>query len=70
MLTWQVMDDGGEVQLEGGICAAVGVELQARGHRINRGPNGGGYQAIMYDHEQDSYIGATEMRKDGVAAGY
>ena len=64
------MHDGGTVQLEGGVCASVSDELRARGHHLSRGPNGGGYQAIMYDHEQRSYIGATEMRKDGIAAGY
>ena len=64
------MDDGGEVQLEGGVCAGVADELRRRGHRIYRGANGGGYQAIMFDHEQKSYIGATEMRTDGIAAGY
>ena len=30
----------------------------------------GGYQAIMYDREQDVYYGASESRKDGQAAGY
>jgi gamma-glutamyltranspeptidase / glutathione hydrolase len=64
------MHDGGRVQLEGGVCAAVEEELQRRGHHTSRGANGGGYQAIMYDHVQRSYIGATEMRKDGIAAGY
>jgi len=68
--TGQVMHDGGTLQLEGGVCASVSDELRARGHHVYRGPNGGGYQAIMYDHEQGSYIGATEMRKDGIAAGY
>jgi len=68
--TGQVMHDGGSVQLEGGVCAEVEAELQRRGHHTVRGPNGGGYQAIMFDHEQQSYIGATEMRKDGIAAGY
>ena len=68
--TGQVMHDGGSVQLEGGVCPDVSAELERRGHHVVRGPNGGGYQAIMYDHEQRSYIGATEMRKDGIAAGY
>ena len=27
-------------------------------------------QSITFDHEANSYIGATEMRKDGIAAGY
>ena len=68
--TGLVMDDGGVVQLEGGVCPTVVDDLRARGHHIYRGPNGGGYQAIMFDHVQHSYIGATEMRKDGIAAGY
>eukprot|EP00966_Prymnesium_polylepis_P003442 79219-Prymnesium_polylepis.1 len=68
--TGQVMDDGGVVQLEGGVCSAVRTELRARGHRLVRGPNSGGYQSITFDHEANSYIGATEMRKDGIAAGY
>ena len=68
--TGQVMDDGGVVQIEGGVCATVADNLRARGHKIYRGPNGGGYQAIMFDHRTRSYIGATEMRKDGIAAGF
>ena len=68
--TGEIMDDGGVVQLEGGVCPSVSDELRARGHTIVRGPNGGGYQAINFDHVQQSYVGATEMRKDGVAAGY
>ena len=30
----------------------------------------GGYQAILRDHEQGVYYGASEVRKDGQAAGY
>ena len=30
----------------------------------------GGYQAIRYDAERDVYFGASESRKDGMAAGY
>ncbi|MHC4974811.1 MAG: gamma-glutamyltransferase, partial [Planctomycetota bacterium] len=30
----------------------------------------GGYQAIRYDPRNDVYIGASESRKDGQAAGY
>ena len=66
--TGEVMDDGGEVQLEGGVCAGVRDELRARGHRLTAGPNGGGYQSITLDG--GVYVGASEMRKDGMAAGY
>mmetsp|Transcript_41864 Transcript_41864/g.94579 ORF Transcript_41864/g.94579 Transcript_41864/m.94579 type:complete len:111 (-) Transcript_41864:787-1119(-) len=68
--TGQIMDDGGVVQLEGGVSANARDELKKRGHLIVRGPNGGGYQSITYDHLAKSYIGASEMRKDGMAAGY
>ena len=66
--TGQVMDDGGTVQLEGGVCAGVRAELKARGHRLTAGANGGGYQSITLEH--GVYVGASEMRKDGMAAGY
>lgn len=68
--TGQVMSHGGVVQLEAGVSAAARADLEGRGHVLERGANGGGYQSITYDAEQNSYIGATEMRKDGMAAGY
>jgi gamma-glutamyltranspeptidase/glutathione hydrolase len=30
----------------------------------------GGYQGILYDADRDVYFGASESRKDGMAAGY
>ena len=46
-------------------------ELIGRGHRIEYNVGSyGGYQAIMYDNENDVYYGASESRKDGMAAGY
>ena len=46
-------------------------ELMNRGHTIQfaLGPYGG-YQAIMKHPEYGVYIGASESRKDGQAAGY
>eukprot|EP00755_Sulcionema_specki_P020813 Sspe_Gene.72853::Locus_43662_Transcript_1_1_Confidence_1.000_Length_2056::g.72853::m.72853/K00681/ggt; gamma-glutamyltranspeptidase / glutathione hydrolase len=68
--TGEVMTDGGEVQLERGVCLGTEVNLTSRGHKIIRGHSGGGYQAIAYDRETGVYTGASEMRKDGMAAGW
>jgi gamma-glutamyltranspeptidase/glutathione hydrolase len=69
--TGSKMTDGGVVALESGIDAEVRRELTKMGHRIEHmvGPFGG-YQAIAYDAENDVYVGASESRKDGQAAGY
>jgi gamma-glutamyltranspeptidase/glutathione hydrolase len=69
--TGEVMRDGGRVALESGIGEAVRQALSRMGHRITPATGGfGGYQAIGYDAEHDVYIGASESRKDGQAAGY
>ena len=68
--TGQIMTDGGYVQLEGGVCPGVEQNLQSRGHSTIRGANGGGYQSITYNPDTQSYQGASEMRKDGMSAGY
>lgn len=69
--TGEVMTDGGIVNLETGIDYEVVRDLMGKGHRIqfSRGPYGG-YQAIMWDEENQVYYGASESRKDGQAAGY
>ncbi len=41
-----------------------------KGHVVERDVNGGGYQGILIDEEHGTLHGATEARKDGVAAGY
>jgi gamma-glutamyltranspeptidase/glutathione hydrolase len=65
------MRDGGWVNAETGIALETIQELEKRGHHIRyRRMSYGGYQAIMRDHENDIYIGASESRKDGQAAGY
>jgi gamma-glutamyltranspeptidase len=49
----------------------VAKALTALGHHIRRAPgNYGGYQAIRYDATEDVYLGASESRFDGQAAGY
>jgi gamma-glutamyltranspeptidase / glutathione hydrolase len=65
------MTDGGTVYLERGFSEATRKSLEALGHRLG-GSDGsfGGYQAILRDREQGVYYGASEVRKDGQAAGY
>jgi gamma-glutamyltranspeptidase/glutathione hydrolase len=63
--------DGGVVHLESGFAAAALDGLRTRGHRIARTRGGfGGYQAILRDSRRSVYVGASESRKDGHAAGY
>jgi gamma-glutamyltranspeptidase/glutathione hydrolase len=68
----RVMKDGGVLHIEDGLPAGVLEELRARGHRIEPQSVGayGGYQAIWRDPATGNYVGATEKRKDGCAAGY
>ena len=69
--TGRVMADGGELALESGIPTRVRQLLQEKGHRISDRVGGfGGYQAISYDAQNNVYRGASESRKDGMAAGY
>ena len=65
------MSNGGTVNLETGFDYEVIRDLMGRGHSIEyaRGPFGG-YQAIMKHPESGVYVGASESRKDGQAAGY
>ena len=66
-----VMSDGGEVDLETGFAIETIRALMRKGHsvRFADGPYGG-YQAIMVNPHGPGYIGASESRKDGQAAGY
>ena len=69
--TGTVMLDGGELNLEPEVPAAVAAELAARGHRINDRPGVyGGYQAVARDLETGAWLAATECRKDGCALGW
>ena len=69
--TGETMTDGGVVHLENGFSEATRTTLESLGHTLGRS-NGsfGGYQAIMWDEKQRVYYGASEVRKDGQAAGY
>jgi gamma-glutamyltranspeptidase/glutathione hydrolase len=69
--TGEVMKNGGIVYLESGFSPETLRELVSRGHRIMVSRGGfGGYQAIQWDQKNKVYIGASESRKDGMAAGY
>jgi gamma-glutamyltranspeptidase/glutathione hydrolase len=65
------MKDGGWVALESEVPAEVQRDLVKKGHRLRVmvGPFGG-YQAILYDADNDVYRAASESRKDGMAAGF
>jgi len=66
------MADGGVLNLEPGFADETLKELARRGHKLKPAPTAvfGGYQAIVRDPKTGMYIGASESRKDGHAAGY
>ena len=69
--TGTMMTTGGVVHLENGFSKATREALQLMGHVLGASDGSfGGYQAIMWDKEQGVYYGASEVRKDGQAAGY
>jgi len=69
--TGSTMTNGGVVHLESTFSEETRASLEAMGHTLGDSDGGfGGYQAIMWDEEQGVYYGASEVRKDGQAAGY
>ncbi|MDA0206372.1 MAG: gamma-glutamyltransferase [Acidobacteria bacterium] len=69
--TGEVMKDGGTVNLEFGFSDETLAKFLMMGHRVKVGSGGyGGYQGIRYDPATGVFFGATESRKDGIAAGY
>jgi gamma-glutamyltranspeptidase / glutathione hydrolase len=71
--TGEEMENGGYVELESGIPAETQRELKKRGHDVRFDVGGyGGYQAIKVEWHDGTrvYVGASESRKDGMAAGY
>jgi gamma-glutamyltranspeptidase/glutathione hydrolase len=65
------MTDGGQVLLESGIDYETIRALMRKGHKVGYSLGSyGGYQAILWDDEKQTYYGASESRKDGQAAGY
>ncbi|MCG8608474.1 gamma-glutamyltransferase [bacterium] len=69
--TGEVMTGGGRVYLETGVPYESIRQLVKMGHTVGFNVGSfGGYQAIMYDAKNRVYYGASESRKDGMAAGY
>lgn len=61
----------GQVNLESGIPYEVVRQLRGKGHKVEVGNSFfGRYQGIMRDYENGVYLGASESRVDGQAAGY
>src|SRR5437899_1443840 len=71
--TGEKMENGGYVEVESGIPYESVRELRKKGHDVRFDVGGyGGYQAVKVEmHDgQRVYVGASESRKDGQAAGY
>src|SRR5256886_4058305 len=71
--TGEKMANGGYVEVESGIPYETVRELRKKGHDVRFDVGGyGGYQAIKVDMHDGRrvYVGASESRKDGMAAGY
>jgi len=70
--TGVAMKEGGVVNLEFGFAPEVERDLLGMGHKLGRAAASsfGGYQAILFDATNRVYVGASESRKDGQAAGY
>ncbi len=69
----KMTESGGYVEVESGIPYESVREMRKKGHDVRFDVGGyGGYQAIRVEmHDgQRVYVGASESRKDGMAAGY
>jgi len=65
------MTDGGILHMESEFNPETRDALEALGHTLGKSDGSfGGYQAIMWDAVEGVYYGASEVRKDGQAAGY
>jgi len=70
--TGEKRQGAGKVYLESGFPYETIRELMRRGHEVGYQPSAyyGGYQSIRVDPETKVYFGASESRKDGMAAGW
>lgn len=60
----------GVLNLEPGFSPAEVRDLKLRRHTIGSDFFYGGYQGILWNEDEGYYVGATESRMDGQAAGY
>jgi len=70
--TGKEQEGAGTIYLESGFSEKTIRELLQMGYKVAIGPPGsfGGYQCIQFDSIQHVYHGASDPRKDGMAAGY
>ncbi len=70
--TGKMSDGVGTIYLESGFSEKTIRTLLQMGHKVAAGTPGnfGGYQCIQFDSKQHVYQGASDPRKDGMAAGY
>ena len=70
--TGEKREESGFVYLESGYPFETIRELMRKGHKVGYQRPGyyGGYQSIRFDPVQKVYFGASESRKDGMAAGW
>lgn len=65
------LNQAGTIYLESSVPYDVVRGLRSRGHTVRIGEQFfGRYQGIMRDHERGVYLGASESRVDGQAAGF
>ncbi len=70
--TGEVSNGIGTIYLESGFSEETILALEKMGYRVAAGKPGnfGGYQCIKFDEGRHVYHGASDPRKDGMAAGY
>ena len=70
--TGRISEGIGTIYLESGFSFETMRALMSMGYKIAAGEPGnfGGYQCIQWDAKQRVYHGASDPRKDGMAAGY
>ena len=67
----RLFHQNGVVGIENGVDPLIAIGLQERGHKLENLPSPiGGGQYIHFDRAQNTLIGGSDHRKDGIAAGF